>query len=246
MKLTELPRNKNVISCLMLGVLCLLHTQVIPAAEPAQTAETQLRERLRTTMLQLRAAETERAALQAAQAQWADEKKKLTERSEALTKQVNENKQTLQVVDSLKSQVARQDEEIAQLKKAIAQHKETIESCRHAAELARNKETERAKIVEEVVNGMERLVVDRQAKNLALYKTANEILQRYEKFGLGDALTAREPFVGITRVKLQNLVQDYQDKLQSGRATLSEKDVAAFRDQLLLSPRTGGPSQTAK
>ena len=30
----------------------------------------------------------ERAALQAAQAQWADEKKKLTERSEALTKQV--------------------------------------------------------------------------------------------------------------------------------------------------------------
>jgi hypothetical protein len=38
-------------------------------------------------------------------------------------------------------------------------------------------------------------------------------LDRYEKFGLGDALTAREPFVGLTKVKFQNLVQDYQDKL---------------------------------
>ena len=67
--------NKSVISFLMLGVLCLLQAPGIPAAEPAPTVETQLRERLRATMLQLRAAETERAALQAAQAQSADEKK---------------------------------------------------------------------------------------------------------------------------------------------------------------------------
>ena len=29
----------------------------------------------------------------------------------------------------------------------------------------------------------------------------------------GEALTAREPFVGVTRVKFENLIQDYQDKL---------------------------------
>ena len=235
----EPSRNRNVIVLLVLGTICLWKVGAIPAAEPTPTAESQLRDRLRATMLQLRTAETDRAALQAAQAQWADEKTKLTERTEALTKQVNQEKQTLQVMDSLKSQVARQEKEIAQLK-------ETIESDRQTAELARNKAAERDKLVEEVVLGLERLVVDRQEKNLALYKIGNEVLQRYEKFGLGVAITAREPFTGITRVKLQNLVQDYQDKLQSERVTLNEKDLASIRDKLQLEPGPKTSSQASK
>ncbi|MEI6083056.1 MAG: phage major capsid protein [Verrucomicrobiota bacterium] len=231
--------KRNVISLLILGALCLLPARAVPAAEPPPTVELQLRDRLRATMLQLRTAEAERAALQAGQTQWADEKKKLTERTEALTKQVNENKLTAQVVDGLKSQIAHQEKEIAQLK-------ETVEVGKQAAELARNKEADRAKRVEEVVAGMERLVVDRQEKNLALYKIANEILQRYEKFGLGDAITAREPFTGITRVKLQNLVQDYQDKIASERVTLSEKDLATYRDKILQEASAKSSSQTSK
>ena len=58
---------------------------------------------------------------------------------------------------------------------------------------------------------LRRKVDDREAKNYELFKIANEILTRYEKFGLGEALTAREPFTGLTRVKLENLVQDCQD-----------------------------------
>jgi hypothetical protein len=41
----------------------------------------------------------------------------------------------------------------------------------------------------------------------------NEVLDRYAQFGLGTAISAREPFVGITKVKFQTLVQDYQNKL---------------------------------
>ena len=231
--------NRSVISFLMLGALCLLGAQAIPAAEPTPTVETQLRERLRDTMLQLRASETERAALQAAQAESADEKKALIEKLEAITKEANANKLAAKAVDSLKSQVARQDKEIAQLKEAI-------ESCRQAAELARNKETERAKRVDEVVIELERLVADRQTKNLALYKIASEILQRYQQFSLGDALKSREPFIGITRVKLQNLVQDYQDKLLNERTTLDEKDLESDRDKLLNQPpQTSKPSSSA-
>jgi len=234
MKSLKLSRKRNLI--LMLGAFCLFGTQMTPAADSTQTPEAQLRERLRATMLQLRTAETERATLQAAQTQWTDEKGKLTERNLALTKQVNENKLTAQVVEGLKAQ-------IANLEKENSQFKETIETTRQAAELARTKEAEHAKLVEEVVNGMERLIVDRQTKNLALYKTASEILQRYEKFGLGDALMAREPLIGITRVKLQNLVQDYQDKLQSDRVTLSEKDLASYREKLRLEPSAKLPSK---
>jgi hypothetical protein len=233
----------SVISFLMLGVFCLLGAPPIPAAEPTETIETRLREKLRDTMLQLRdaetAAETERAALQAAQAQSADEKKALTEKLEAITKEANANGLAAKAVDGLKTQVARQDKEIAQLK-------ETIESCQQAAELTRKKDAERAKLVDEAVTELERLVADRQMKNLALYKIGTEILQRYQQFGLGDAISAREPFVGITRVKLQNLVQDYQDKLLNERTTLEKKDLESYQDKLRNQPpRTSKPDSSA-
>ncbi len=54
---------------------------------------------------------------------------------------------------------------------------------------------------------------DQQRKNDALFAIGNEILSRYENFGLGNALANKEPFVGVTRVKFQNLIQSYQDKL---------------------------------
>jgi len=241
--------KKSVISFLMLGALCLLTARAIPAQEPTQTVETRLRDRLRDTMLQLRdaetAAETARAALQAAQAQSADEKKVLTEKLEAITKEANANNLAAKAVDTLKSQVTRQDKEITQLNEAI-------ESCKQTSEVARNKEVERARIMDEAVIELERLVADRQAKNLALYKLASEILQRYQQFGLGDALTAREPFVGITRVKLQNLVQDYQDKLLNERVTLDKKDLKSYPDKLLnqppqtSEPSSGAPRQAAE
>ena len=224
---------------LMLGALCRLGTQAIPAAEPPPTVEIQLRERLRATMLQLRTVEAERVVLQQAQAQSADEKKALTERLEAITKEANASKLAAKALDSFKTQVARQDQEIAQLK-------EQIESGRRAAEVARNREAERAKRMDEIAIGLERLVADRQAKNLALYKIGNEILQRYQKFGLGDALGAREPFIGITRVKLQTLVQDYQDKLQNERTALDEKDLEYSREKLLNQPpQTSAPGSEA-
>lgn len=73
-------------------------------------------------------------------------------------------------------------------------------------------EAARAKLAGQVIV-LQRTVSDREAKNIALFNVGIEILTRYEKFSLGDALAAKEPFAGMTRVKLQNLVQDYKDKL---------------------------------
>ena len=57
----------------------------------------------------------------------------------------------------------------------------------------------------------------RERKNIALFNTANEILDRFEKYALGKALSAREPFISTTRVKVENLVQGYQDKVVANR-----------------------------
>ena len=59
---------------LAVTVIFLALTQPAHAADQPATAETRLREMLRTTIMQLRAAETERAALQAAQAESAARK----------------------------------------------------------------------------------------------------------------------------------------------------------------------------
>jgi len=80
------------------------------------------------------------------------------------------------------------------------------------AQLEALKENERLKLAAACIL-LQRLVADREVKNLELFKTGNEILVRYEKFSLGDALAAKEPFIGLTRVKLENLVQGYKDKL---------------------------------
>jgi hypothetical protein len=56
-------------------------------------------------------------------------------------------------------------------------------------------------------------VADRETKNIALVKVGQEILNRLERFGLGDAIKAKEPFIGAKRVQIQAMVQDYNDKI---------------------------------
>jgi len=235
--------KRSVIPVLVLGLLCLLGAPSLLAAEPTETVETRLRERLRDTLLQLRdaqtAAETNRAALEVAQTESAAEIKVLNEKLAAITKEANANSQAARALETLKTQVARQEKEIAGLQEAA-------DNCRQAAELAHNRAEEWAKRVDEAVIELERLLSDRQAKNLALYKTACEVLQRYQQFSLGEALKSREPFVGITRVKLQNLVQDYQDKLASERTTLDTKDLESYQGKLRdQPPSTPGPGSKA-
>jgi hypothetical protein len=172
--------------------------------------EARLRELLRNTMLQLRTAEADRDALQNAKAEDEKQKKALEDQVAALTENARTDKEAAdKTIADLNTKTIQQEAEIAQLKDALAKWKE---SQKQAVDLIGTKEAQRAKLAGENIL-LQRRVDDYHTKNLALYKVGTEVLDRYEKFGLGDALTAREPFVGLTRVRFQNLVQDYQDKL---------------------------------
>jgi hypothetical protein len=183
----------------------------IQAAEaPANAAEARLRESLKNTMLQLRSAQTEAAATLAAKAQLEEEKVAVEASLETLKKESASRDAAASVAAAaLQAKLAGREAEVARLGEALEKWKA---SQKQALELAGAKEAARARLAGEVIV-LNRKVADQQTRNAALYKTGTEILSRYEKFGLGDALTAREPFVGVTRVKLQNLVQDYSDKL---------------------------------
>jgi hypothetical protein len=201
---------------LLLALVLSASSAFLPVAARAAEAdgEAKLREALRNSMLQLRNAETERSTLQTAQAQLADENKALKEQIELLKKHATTDRAAAEkTVATLIEKSAAQATEIAQLQVDLAKSKG---ATAQSSALATAKETDRAKLAAEIIV-LERKVADREAKNLALFKIGNEILTRYEKFSLGEALAAREPFVGATRARLETLVQDYADKLTDSK-----------------------------
>jgi chromosome segregation ATPase len=177
----------------------------------AADQDARVQQAMRNMTTRLRAAETERDSLQAAKAQSDQEKKTLTDKLDALTKQAAADSKALAAA---KTQLAGRETENAQLQDSL---QKLQLSQTHAVEIAQKTESDRAKLAGQVIE-LQRKLSDREAKNLALFKLGNEILTRYERFGLGDALAAKEPFTGVARVKLENLVQDYQDKLADQRA----------------------------
>lgn len=192
----------------------------LSAAEEADPS-VKLREQLRAVTLQLRTAQTESANAQATTAA-ADQKSKdlttkieeLEKRNALLLKQGNNDKAAAAgSIEILEKKVAARDTLLVQYKQAFEKAKAAYQK---ADGIATAKEGERAQLAREVVSA-KHTIADRERKNIALFNTANEILDRYKGYSLGKALTAREPFIGTTRVKVENLVQGYQDKILDQR-----------------------------
>jgi len=195
------------------GVFSLLPLAVYCAGE-AENGEARLRENLRGVMLQLRNAQTDLANAQAAQAAQVDEIKSLKEQMALVKKNsVDDRLAAEKKAEKLEVKLTEQAGEIARNKEALEQWKTEYEK---ATGVAQSTEAKRAQLFSDSI-GLERQLADMRAKNAALYRLGKEILGRYEKLGLGEQFLAREPFIGRTRVALENLIQDYDDKLTDQR-----------------------------
>jgi chromosome segregation ATPase len=184
------------------------------APEEANAVEVKLRESLKSTMLQLRTEQTERATLQAAQTAAEATIKELTSKVERLTKNAAKDQEAAKKsIDELTTRANRLDADLARLTDTLDKWKAGYAK---AVEIARAKEAERAKLADENLV-LKAKIRDHKMSNLALFKLGNEILTRYEKFSVGEALAAREPFTGVTRARLETYVQDSRDKLQDQR-----------------------------
>jgi TolA-binding protein len=184
------------------------------AEEEADPVEQRLREGLRSLTLQLREAQNQTAAAQAAQAECERKIKELEARVETLNKQaVSDRNASANLVSDLKAKLETETSTNQAYLAALGKWKK---SYADVTALAARKEAERVKLEAKSVK-LERQVENQKLKNLAMFRMGMEVLDRYEAFGLGDAVLAREPFVGTTRVKFQNLIQDYADKLADQR-----------------------------
>jgi chromosome segregation ATPase len=221
------------------------------AQDAAQaTTESRLRDALRGVMQQLQDAQGQVATLQATQAQSDQDNKDLkakidalNSQIEAITKQSADDKATSdKAIADLKTQNVDLNSQIGKLNDALAAWEN---DDKQYVQLAKDKEAARAQLAVQVIL-LQRTIDDRETKNLALFNLGNEILTRYEKFSLGDALGAKEPFTGLARVKLQELVQDYRDKISDQRVIPGQVPAASMEPAITPKNATATPSTAAK
>jgi len=215
-------------------IVAVLLFSVIPgrAAEKADPALQKMREMVRNSMIQLRDANAKLATAQAAQADAEDKVKELQGKLEDLTKKsATERKTANETIDDLRTKLANSELINNHLTESLIKWKQGYAKL---ADYAKATEGKRAEFASKCVL-LERRIADQQVRNAEMYRLANEVLDRYAQFGLGTAISAREPFVGITKVKFQNLVQDYQNKL-------TDQTIRTEKDQAAASSVTNSPS----
>jgi microsomal dipeptidase-like Zn-dependent dipeptidase len=178
-----------------------------------ETPEARLREMLRRTAADLRASQDSQAALQASV-----EQEKL--KSSALQKQVDQL--TAAVAAPAKPSVS--DEEIARMRADLqaaraqvtaleAGLKQWRDAYQKAAELARAKDAESRAATARAAESQRQTGICTTA-NTKLSGVANDILHLYQTQGFRSLLIySYEPLLGLKKVELENVIQDYEDKI---------------------------------
>lgn len=174
-----------------------------------QSMEERLRAQLRITTTQLQQAQNELAAFKggaAAPSTPADIEKVKKDLSNS---QAAERKAREQLSGVKQQNQAALDKVNAQ----IAQYRSAYDEL---LKLARASEGERQRLALET-STQAKSVSQCETKNAQLYAVGQEILHAYETQDMGTLMSARQPFAAQSRVKLDQIAQQYGDKLYEGR-----------------------------
>lgn len=181
---------------------------MIPATARADQEGDRLREALRAATAQARAAEDQRAALQAKLTSAEQERDRLRKQNEAYRAQVKEAEQAYrQAVKDFNERLAERDDSLEKWKTAYGE----------AASVARAKDAERAKFEAEAA-ALKASTKALEAKNVRLGKIANEVVTKYEAMDPFEKVLDHDPVFGLKRVEHQNATQDFRDKILEQKA----------------------------
>ncbi|PZQ88589.1 MAG: hypothetical protein DI534_10495 [Leifsonia xyli] len=183
------------------GLAATLAASSACAQQPSETDR--LRDALRSAIAQTRSLEDQRNALTA----------RVTEAERKV--------QTLQTdLDAAKAEAKKADQDQrqavtdfnARLEERNAALEKWKDAYGEAATVARAKDAERAKFEAESKDFQARNQ-NCTERNQRLAKVGRELLDRYRNVHFSDRLLAREPATGIKRVDVQNVLQDYGDRI---------------------------------
>ena len=102
---------------------------------------------------------------------------------------------------AVKAKKTNTDGALVKSKETLREIQENLDKTLSEKQVAEASATERGRQLEQCT-----------IKNTKLYELNGELLQRYARKGVMDAMVRREPFTGLKKVEMENLLQDLQDK----------------------------------
>ena len=192
---------------LRLSSLLVVALLASPAAHADQESD-RLREALRSATAQARAAEDQRAALQAKLTATEQERERLRKQNEGYRAQVKEAEQAYrQAVKDFNERIAERDDSLEKWKVAYGE----------AASVARTKDAERTKFESEAATYKANSKAC-EAKNVRLVNIADDVVAQYEAMSPFEKILDHDPVIGFKRVEHQNAAQDFRDKIIEQKA----------------------------
>ncbi|KQT03013.1 MULTISPECIES: hypothetical protein [unclassified Bradyrhizobium] len=180
----------------------------ISSAAHADQESDRLREALRSATAQARAAEDQRAAVQAKLTAAEQERDRLRKQNEAYRAQVKEAEQAYrQAVKDFNERIAERDDSLEKWKAAYGE----------AASVARTKDAERTKFEGEATTWKASAKAC-EAKNVKLVKIADDVVKQYERMDPLEKVLDHDPVFGLKRVEHQNAAQEFRDKIIEQKA----------------------------
>jgi len=185
-------------------------------ADDAETA--QLREQLRSTVLQLRQLQDQQAAAPQAPAAAPADDAASKARLGALQTQLRAARARAARTSALQAELDKAKADNATLTATATQNAADFAGLKAAyaqsADQGRVLAADNNKLKDQLAT-MTRVASACQVKNDRLTGFAENMLTTYSKVGFGQALASHEPFLGLARVRLENIAQDREDQVRS-------------------------------
>ena len=172
------------------------------AAHADAATEAKLRDALRATTAQLRTLEDEKARWQRTEADLRAELQTVRGLPAPVAPKVSPSERKQVAV--LSRRVSELNEANARLRASLARCEPTAAKAAPPPQLA---DEERKRLAAEV-GGLKEKLAGSEEKNLEMYRVSKELLAWLEKVGVGG-----EPFFAWKRVELENIAQEYGDRL---------------------------------
>lgn len=104
-------------------------------------------------------------------------------------------------IETLKAKKTNSDGALVKTKESLREIQENLDKTLAEKQVLETSVAERGRQLEQCT-----------IKNTKLYELNGELLQRYARKGVMDVMAKREPFTGLKKVEMENLLQELQDK----------------------------------
>ena len=198
-------------------LICFAAGLSVAGGAQAQSLDDKLRAQLRTVLGQLHDLQNSQAALEAEKAAAEQERDSLKAK---LAAGGGRSARAPAAAPGLQAELDREKSENARLTEANQQAQAEIAKFKDAyarvVESSQQIHGERDRLAQEANTDVQ-LLAACETKNIQLVKIGRDVLSAYTKIGVMDALARGEPLIGLKRVKMERIAQDYGDKVYEGR-----------------------------